>query len=67
MPHHYTKNTIEASAWCSTCNKMTMHYVWDGRIGRCQNDHPHAVPQKQPEVNQGDLFGATPEAKEGRQ
>lgn len=53
MPHHFTKNTVSASVWCPTCNKHTMHYVWDGRIGRCMNDHPQqlklATEEKQPE------------------
>lgn len=42
MPHHYTKNTVEAKAYCKTCGTFTVHYVWDGRLGRCKNDH-HAV------------------------
>ena len=56
MPPHYTKNTIEASAWCPTCNKMTPHYVYDGRLGRCKNEHPHPVKEKKPEDTQGSLF-----------
>jgi hypothetical protein len=35
MPEHYTKNTVEVSVWCNTCNRMTMHRVDDGRRGPC--------------------------------
>jgi len=35
MPEHFTKNTIEASFWCSKCGKATMHRVDDGRRGPC--------------------------------
>lgn len=56
MPHHYTKATIEASAWCPTCNRMTPHFVWDGRLGRCKNEHPHPEPKKKVEDTQEKLF-----------
>jgi hypothetical protein len=35
MSFHYTKNTVEASAWCLRCNRVTMHRVDQGRIGPC--------------------------------
>lgn len=35
MPHHFTKNTVSASAWCLKCNKQTMHRIDTGRIGPC--------------------------------
>jgi hypothetical protein len=35
MPHHFQKNTVEASVWCDKCNKNTIHSVWDGRRGSC--------------------------------
>ena len=31
MPHHFTKNTVEASFWCKKCGKDTPHEIWDGR------------------------------------
>jgi len=55
-PHHFNKLTVEASAYCPTCGKMTPHYVYDGRLGRCKNEHPHPVPVKPEEDKQGDLF-----------
>ena len=61
MSHHYTKNTVEAMEFCPTCNKNTMHYVWDGRLGRCKEDHAIVARQenlqfvpKEPE--QGEMF-----------
>jgi hypothetical protein len=35
MPHHFTKNTVEASVWCNACGKMTPHRVADGRQQYC--------------------------------
>lgn len=39
MPEHYTRNTVEASAWCKRCGKVTMHRVdqdaMQGRLGPC--------------------------------
>lgn len=35
MPEHYTKNTLECTAWCSTCQRMTQHRVDGGRRGPC--------------------------------
>ncbi len=58
MPHHYTKNTVEVTIWGRTCNKPTPHYVFDGRLGRCKNDHPHAGRKHEPQETQGDLFNA---------
>jgi hypothetical protein len=37
MGHHYTKNTIEASAWCRVCNRHTPHRVCDRRLDSCLN------------------------------
>lgn len=39
MPHHYTKNTLQTTAWCNTCRRRTQHAVWNGRMGRCVEDH----------------------------
>jgi hypothetical protein len=34
-PHHFPKNTVEASVWCNTCNKMTPWRILNGRRGFC--------------------------------
>jgi hypothetical protein len=59
MPHHFPKSTVEASAWCNRCGKMTLHRVFDGRLGRCKNEHPHPAPTVRlvPDAGQGELFG----------
>jgi ribosomal protein L44E len=57
MPEHYPKSTVEVSHFCRTCNRFTMHNVFDGRLGRCQNDHAVAPQLKRPENTQGSLFG----------
>lgn len=36
MAHHFTKNTVSATFWCTPCGKPTVHYVFDGRRGGCQ-------------------------------
>lgn len=51
MPHHYTKNVTEAQEYCRTCNAWTMHYVSDGRLGRCKNEHAVVDPTRQPMVS----------------
>lgn len=35
MPEHYTKNTLECTAWCSKCGRFTQHRVDGGRRGPC--------------------------------
>lgn len=35
-PFHYTKDVTEAYEFCKTCNKLTLHFVSDGRRGRCK-------------------------------
>jgi ribosomal protein L44E len=35
MGQHFTRNTVEASAWCQTCSKMTPHRVSDRRLRHC--------------------------------
>jgi hypothetical protein len=53
---HYSKQTVQAEAYCPTCNKPTPHQVWDGRLGRCMNEHPHPAPEEKPKETQGELF-----------
>jgi len=35
MSEHFTKNTVEASAWCAKCQKRTQHRVDKGIVGPC--------------------------------
>jgi hypothetical protein len=35
MPEHYTKNTLECTAWCAKCQRNTQHRVDGGRRGPC--------------------------------
>jgi hypothetical protein len=35
VPHHYTRNTTEAYAWCNRCDRETRHHVSDGRLAHC--------------------------------
>jgi len=35
MPEHYTKNTLECTAWCNKCANFTQHRVDTGRRGPC--------------------------------
>lgn len=37
MAEHFTRNTIEAEAWCAVCERRTMHRVDDRRAGPCLN------------------------------
>jgi hypothetical protein len=62
MPHHFTKNTIQASFWCKKCAKDTLHRVDGGRRGPClacmgvkpsSRDVQTNIP---PEIEQGELF-----------
>jgi hypothetical protein len=36
MAEHFSKSTVEAKFWCKPCGKPTVHYVFDGRRGGCQ-------------------------------
>lgn len=35
MMEHFTRNTIEASAWCPKCGKNTQHRVDGVKLGPC--------------------------------
>ena len=35
MTIHYTKNTLEVTAWCAKCQRDTQHRVDGGRRGPC--------------------------------
>jgi ribosomal protein L37E len=32
---HYTRNTVEADAWCNRCGRRTMHRVDGVKLGPC--------------------------------
>jgi hypothetical protein len=62
VSEHYTKNTIEASAWCDRCHRATMHRVDNGRRGPClecmarPEAEPDSTRRKPPAGVQMDLF-----------
>jgi ribosomal protein L44E len=60
MTQHYTKNTEQVSAYCPTCNGVTMHLVSDGRRGRCVNEHHKDKLTKNLKHDQGSLFEVKP-------
>lgn len=35
MGEHFTRNTLECTAWCNTCQGFTQHRVDGGRRGPC--------------------------------
>ena len=39
MPEHFTRNTLECTAWCNVCQSWTQHRVDGGRRGPCLNSH----------------------------
>jgi hypothetical protein len=43
MAKHYTRNTLEDTAWCGTCGRMTQHKVSAGRLAECL-EHERAEP-----------------------
>jgi len=53
MPEHYTSNTTAVLRYCNTCNRKTMHRVYNKRLGACMESHvkpaaekPQAPPQQ---------------------
>jgi hypothetical protein len=60
MPEHFTRNTVEASFWCSKCAKMTMHRVDGVKRGPClvcmERLATSPAPKKPKAVEQGALF-----------
>jgi len=45
MAEHYTRNTLECTAWCARCGRDTQHRVDDGRRGPCI-DPKHPVQEE---------------------
>ena len=66
MPEHHTKDTTGFLAFCSTCNRMTLHRVDNGRKGPCTEPHATGASIKQQkarekreaEAEQPDLWGS---------
>lgn len=63
MAEHYTKNTVQASAYCRPCGKFTMHRVDGGRVSACLTcianlEHAQAQPAA-PEQAQMSMFGGS--------
>jgi hypothetical protein len=57
MPHHFTRRTVEASAWCKSCNCNTTHAVSGGRLTYCipcyeKRQTRYAEKQKEPAAKQ---------------
>lgn len=42
MTEHYTRNTLEVTAWCNRCARQTQHRVDAGRQGPCLE---HTAPE----------------------
>jgi hypothetical protein len=49
MPHHFTKNTVEATFWCAKCHRETLHTVHDGRRGSCLICRANPTVKKPPQ------------------
>ena len=44
MTEHYTRNTLECTAWCAKCHRDTQHRVDSGRRGPCIDPtHPYPI------------------------
>jgi len=71
MAEHYTRNTIEATAWCNRCNRVTLHRVDGVKKGPCIDpQHPQPpvraqIPQFDPQPQSGDLFESREPGQEG--
>jgi len=47
MAEHFTKNTLEVTAWCNKCQRHTQHRVDGGRRGPCLEHAATGPSQKQ--------------------
>ena len=57
MAEHYTSNTTAVLHYCPTCNRKTMHKVYNKRIGCCIEDHhTKKPPAAAPKENNLELF-----------
>jgi hypothetical protein len=62
MPEHFTRNTLECTAWCAKCQRFTQHRVDGGRQGPCI-DPSHPVKQ----FSQAQLARRKKEERQNRQ
>jgi hypothetical protein len=56
MGQHYTLNTVEVSAWCNKCGKMTPHHVACRRLQYCKICYQKITPSPAKAEKAGDLF-----------
>lgn len=56
MPEHYTSNTNAVLKYCPTCNKKTMHRVYNKRVGTCLEVHVKERPKQAPPEPEKGLF-----------
>lgn len=56
MPEHYTSNTNAVLKYCPTCNKKTMHRVYNKRLGTCMEDHVKEKPKQEQPAEEPSLF-----------
>jgi hypothetical protein len=48
MIQHYTRDTVEVSAYCNKCGKMTPHHVSDRILGYCIPCYDKPLPEVKP-------------------
>jgi cob(I)alamin adenosyltransferase len=46
MAHHFTKNTVAATFWCTVCHAATEHHVLGGRRAGCKVCEARQVAEK---------------------
>lgn len=47
MSEHFTRNTLEATAWCRKCQRTTLHRIDDGRTGPCLEHDSQQLTREQ--------------------
>jgi len=52
MTQHYQKNVCGVLMWCNTCNRKTMHAVYNKRVGTCTETHVVGMSRKQEKQKQ---------------
>jgi len=56
MPEHYTSNTNAVLKYCPTCNRETMHRVYNKRLGTCMEVHVKDKPKQEIKEEEPTLF-----------
>jgi ribosomal protein L44E len=51
VTEHYTKNTLECTAYCRPCGRFTQHRVDSGRRGPCLECKPKGPTKKEIQRN----------------